>query len=96
MIFHFHYINSFILLYFSIFINFVCLLRFQHIMTLGDQNLDGHMSFEEFIKYATDHEKKLWLVFKSVDLNNSGKYSFLCYQSQGLSKLFKVDGELTY
>jgi solute carrier family 25 phosphate transporter 23/24/25/41 len=42
-------------------------------MTLGDQNLDGHMSFEEFVKFTTDHEKKLWLVFKSVDENNSGE-----------------------
>ena len=50
---------------------------FQHIMTLGDQTLDGHMSFEEFVKYATDHEKKLWLVFKSVDINNSGKCVYM-------------------
>ncbi|XP_031558528.1 calcium-binding mitochondrial carrier protein SCaMC-2-like [Actinia tenebrosa] len=44
----------------------------QHVMILGDQNLDGHMSFEEFVKFTTDHEMKLWLVFKSVDENNSG------------------------
>ena len=41
-------------------------------MTLGDQNLDGHMSFEEFVKYVTDHQKKLWIVFKSIDQDGSG------------------------
>ena len=45
---------------------------FQQIMSLGDQNLDGHMSFEEFVKYVTDHQKKLWIVFKSIDQDNSG------------------------
>lgn len=44
----------------------------QQIMTLGDQNLDGHMSFEEFVKYVTDHQKKLWIVFKSIDQDGSG------------------------
>ena len=44
-------------------------------MTLGDQNLDGHMSFEEFVKYVTDHQKKLWIVFKSIDQDGSGKSS---------------------
>lgn len=47
----------------------------QQIMTLGDQNLDGHMSFEEFVKYVTDHQKKLWIVFKSIDQDGSGNYS---------------------
>lgn len=44
----------------------------QQIMSLGDQNLDGHMSFEEFVKYVTDHQKKLWIVFKSIDQDDSG------------------------
>ena len=52
-------------------------------MNLGDINLDGHMSFEEFVKYVTNHEKKLWIVFKKIDTNHSGKrtqlyMSFLC------------------
>ena len=42
-------------------------------MNAGDQNLDGHMSFEEFLKYVVDHEKKLWIVFKTIDSNDSGK-----------------------
>ena len=43
-------------------------------MNVGDQNLDGHMSFEEFLKYVVDHEKKLWIVFKSIDSDGSGKH----------------------
>ena len=30
------------------------------------------LSFEEFVDYAIDHEKKLWIVFKSVDADGSG------------------------
>lgn len=41
-------------------------------MNLGDQNLDGQMSFEEFVKYVTDHQKKLWIVFQSIDQDRSG------------------------
>ena len=47
-------------------------------MSLGDINLDGHMSFEEFVKYVTNHEKKLWIVFKKIDTNHSGKRTQLC------------------
>ena len=57
-------------------ISYLCML--QQIMTLGDQNLDGHMSFEEFVKYVTDHQKKLWIVFKSIDQDGSGN-SYLSY-----------------
>ena len=46
-------------------------------MSLGDQNLDGHMSFEEFVKYVTDHQKKLWIVFKTIDQDDSGELSFV-------------------
>ena len=42
-------------------------------MSIGDINLDGHMSFEEFVKYVADHEKKLWIVFKTIDQNNTGE-----------------------
>ena len=54
-----------------------CLCTFQQIMSLGDQNLDGHMSFEEFVKYVTDHQKKLWIVFKTIDQDDSGELSFV-------------------
>ena len=41
-------------------------------MSLHDESKDGALSFEEFLKYVTDHEKKLWLVFKSIDLDGTG------------------------
>ena len=48
-------------------------------MSLGDENADGNMCFEEFVKYVTDHQKKLWIVFKTIDQDGSGeKLFFLC------------------
>lgn len=44
----------------------------QQIMSLGDENADGNMCFEEFVKYVTDHQKKLWIVFKTIDQDGSG------------------------
>ena len=60
----------------TVLINFIFSL-FQQIMDIGDVTNDGHMSFEEFVDYVTDHEKKLWIVFKSVDLDNSGELVLL-------------------
>ncbi|KAJ7372293.1 hypothetical protein OS493_019737 [Desmophyllum pertusum] len=63
----------------------------QQIMTLGDQNLDGHMSFEEFVKYVTDHQKKLWIVFQTIDQDGSG-----CVDTTELKKAFeKMDVHVT-
>ena len=42
-------------------------------MSLGDVSKDGFLSFDEFLKYMSDHEKKLWLVFKSIDVDGNGK-----------------------
>ena len=42
-------------------------------MSLGDQSKDGYLSFDEFLKYMSDHERKLWLVFKSIDIDDNGK-----------------------
>ena len=42
-------------------------------MSLGDQSKDGYLSFDEFLNYMSDHEKKLWLVFKSIDVDDNGK-----------------------
>lgn len=58
-----------------------CLLPMYHysffnlkkIMSLGDQSKDGFLSFEEFLQYMSDHEKKLWLVFKSIDVDDNGR-----------------------
>lgn len=42
-------------------------------MSLGDKSKDGSLSLDEFLKYVSDHEKKLWLVFKSIDVDDNGK-----------------------
>lgn len=42
-------------------------------MKAGDKDLDGQLDFEEFVHYLRDHEKKLRLVFKSLDKKNDGK-----------------------
>jgi len=44
----------------------------EHIMKRGDITDDNHLSFDEFLKFCHEHEKKLWLVFKSIDRDNSG------------------------
>jgi solute carrier family 25 phosphate transporter 23/24/25/41 len=46
-------------------------------MSLGDQSKDGVLSFDEFLKYISDHEKKLWLVFKSIDVDDNGRNVFV-------------------
>lgn len=46
-------------------------------MSLGDQSKDGYLSFDEFLKYMSDHERKLWLVFKSIDVDDNGKKVFV-------------------
>jgi hypothetical protein len=46
-------------------------------MSLGDQSKDGYLSFDEFLKYMSDHERKLWLVFKSIDIDDNGKHGYL-------------------
>ena len=45
----------------------------QKIVKAGDKDLDGQLDFEEFVHYLRDHEKKLRLVFKSLDKKNDGK-----------------------
>lgn len=42
-------------------------------MQAGDKDLDGQLDFEEFVHYLQDHEKKLRLVFKSLDKKNDGE-----------------------
>lgn len=51
------------------------LLSLQKIVKAGDKDLDGQLDFEEFVHYLRDHEKKLRLVFKSLDKKNDGKQS---------------------
>ena len=51
-------------------------------MQQGDSSQDNVLSFEEFVDYATDHERKLWIVFKSVDTDGSSKFLFKFFQPQ--------------
>ncbi|XP_036417454.1 calcium-binding mitochondrial carrier protein SCaMC-1-like [Colossoma macropomum] len=44
----------------------------QKIVTTGDKNKDGVLDFSEFARYLKEHEKKLWLTFKSLDKNDDG------------------------
>jgi solute carrier family 25 phosphate transporter 23/24/25/41 len=39
------------------------------VVSLGDQNHDGRIDFDEFVEYVKNHEEKLWVVFKKLDLN---------------------------
>ncbi|XP_040260918.1 calcium-binding mitochondrial carrier protein SCaMC-2 isoform X5 [Bufo bufo] len=45
----------------------------QKIVKDGDKDLDGQLDFEEFVHYLRDHEKKLRLVFRSLDKKNDGR-----------------------
>ncbi|TNN29131.1 Calcium-binding mitochondrial carrier protein SCaMC-2 [Liparis tanakae] len=45
------------------------------IVKAGDKDLDGQLDFKEFVHYLRDHEKKLRLVFKSLDKKNDGTES---------------------
>uniref|UniRef100_A0A674MFW7 Solute carrier family 25 member 25b n=1 Tax=Takifugu rubripes TaxID=31033 RepID=A0A674MFW7_TAKRU len=49
------------------------ILSLQKIVKAGDKDLDGQLDFEEFVHYLCDHEKKLRLVFKSLDRKNDGR-----------------------
>ncbi|TSQ01604.1 Calcium-binding mitochondrial carrier protein SCaMC-1 [Bagarius yarrelli] len=58
----------------------------QKIVAIGDKNRDGVLDFSEFAKYLKEHEKKLWLTFKSLDKNNDGRLD-ACEIKQSLAEL---------
>ncbi|KAB5535700.1 hypothetical protein PHYPO_G00121020 [Pangasianodon hypophthalmus] len=58
----------------------------QKILATGDKNRDGVLDFTEFARYLKEHEKKLWLTFKSLDKNNDGRLD-ACEIKQSLSEL---------
>ncbi|XP_068098754.1 mitochondrial adenyl nucleotide antiporter SLC25A24 [Hyperolius riggenbachi] len=45
----------------------------EKIVAAGDTNKDGQLDFGEFIKYLEEHEKKMKIVFTSLDKNSDGK-----------------------
>ncbi|XP_026077800.1 calcium-binding mitochondrial carrier protein SCaMC-3 isoform X2 [Carassius auratus] len=45
----------------------------EEIVRAGDINLDGQLDFEEFTEYLRSHEKRLKLMFRSLDRNNDGQ-----------------------
>ncbi|KAL7851037.1 hypothetical protein AOLI_G00213930, partial [Acnodon oligacanthus] len=58
----------------------------QKIVTTGDKNKDGVLDFSEFARYLKEHEKKLWLTFKSLDKNDDGRLD-ICEIKQSLAEL---------
>ena len=51
----------------------ISLSNLQKFLSKGDQNKDGHLDFGEFVRYVSEHEKQLKLVFKDIDQNEDGK-----------------------
>ncbi|XP_016417084.1 calcium-binding mitochondrial carrier protein SCaMC-3 isoform X1 [Sinocyclocheilus rhinocerous] len=45
----------------------------EQIVRAGDVNHDGQLDFEEFVEYLRSHEKRLRLMFRSLDRNNDGE-----------------------
>uniref|UniRef100_A0A673HE05 Solute carrier family 25 member 23a n=1 Tax=Sinocyclocheilus rhinocerous TaxID=307959 RepID=A0A673HE05_9TELE len=45
----------------------------EQIVRAGDVNHDGQLDFEEFTEYLRSHEKRLKLMFRSLDRNNDGQ-----------------------
>ncbi|XP_060716500.1 mitochondrial adenyl nucleotide antiporter SLC25A23 isoform X2 [Tachysurus vachellii] len=45
----------------------------EEIVREGDTNQDGQLDFEEFTQYLRTHEKRLRLMFSSLDRNNDGE-----------------------
>ncbi|KAI5615297.1 calcium-binding mitochondrial carrier protein SCaMC-1, partial [Silurus asotus] len=58
----------------------------QKIVSTGDKNSDGALDFTEFARYLKEHEKKLWLTFRSLDKNNDGRLD-ACEIKQSLAEL---------
>ena len=41
---------------------------------MGDRNEDGMIDFGEFVAYIAEHEKKLKLAFKTLDIKKDGQH----------------------
>ncbi|KAM9311361.1 mitochondrial adenyl nucleotide antiporter SLC25A23-like [Gastrophryne carolinensis] len=60
----------------------------QEILRAGDTDKDGQLSFEEFTRYLKEREKRLLIMFNSLDRNNDGRIDVseiqACFQSLGV------------
>ncbi|XP_033826675.1 calcium-binding mitochondrial carrier protein SCaMC-3-like [Periophthalmus magnuspinnatus] len=45
----------------------------EEIVLESDTNRDGQLDFQEFSEFLRSHEKRLWLMFKSLDRNSDGR-----------------------
>ncbi|PIO26395.1 hypothetical protein AB205_0133420 [Aquarana catesbeiana] len=58
------------------------------ILRVGDTDQDGQLSFEEFTRYLVEREKRLLIMFNSLDRNNDGCIDVSeiqqCFQSLGI------------
>lgn len=67
-------------LYWRVFRWFSLYHLFQRFFDKHDKDKDGLIDFGEFVKYVRDHESKLRLYFKNIDINDDGE-SFVEYRS---------------
>ena len=66
----------------------------QAVVSLGDVNKDGQIDFDEFANYIRNHEEKLRLVFKKLDLNEDGIWSHDHHVTYALNTLYLVIGKI--
>lgn len=45
---------------------------------IGHSNED-EITFTEFVQYVIEHEKRLELIFRDLDENQDGNFSFFCH-----------------
>lgn len=46
---------------------------FQQFIQKSDQNQSGNVDFTEFIEYCMEHEKRLEVLFRDIDVNKDGR-----------------------
>ncbi|XP_040202580.1 calcium-binding mitochondrial carrier protein SCaMC-3-like [Rana temporaria] len=60
----------------------------KEILRVGDTDQDGQLSFEEFTRYLVEREKRLLIMFNSLDRNKDGRIDVSeiqqCFQSLGV------------
>ncbi|XP_068130223.1 mitochondrial adenyl nucleotide antiporter SLC25A23-like isoform X2 [Hyperolius riggenbachi] len=60
----------------------------QEILRAGDTDKDGQLDFEEFTRYLEEREKRLLIMFNSLDRNNDGRIDVSeiqqCFQGLGV------------